>query len=82
MAGRNGVGKPSRLGGQKLITERERKVVEGVAAGRSDRQAALDAGYSDQMSRNTMNKLWSKARAPECFRVVTCRKQWCARSAR
>jgi len=48
------------LRGRKAPTPRERKFVEGVAQGMTDKAAAIEAGYSLSMAENTKYKLWTK----------------------
>lgn len=53
--------------GRKALTPRERTFVEGVAEGKTDKQAALDAGYSLSMAENTKQKLWTKPQVQKYF---------------
>jgi len=54
--------------GRKAPTPQERNFVEGVAQGKTDKQAALDAGYSLSMAENTKYKLWTKPHVQTYFR--------------
>lgn len=42
---------------QRPITARERRYVEGRVAGKTKRQSALDAGYSESVAENTKQKI-------------------------
>lgn len=52
----------------KSATKKERKFAEGVAAGKSQKQSALDAGYSFSMAENANAKILSKPEVQEYFR--------------
>jgi phage terminase small subunit len=40
--------------------EKQKKFIEGIVEGKSDRQAALAAGYTDAYANHTAEKLWSR----------------------
>lgn len=60
MAGRTQVG-------LKVPTVRQRRFVEGVCCGLSDKASALMAGFAPSMAENTRAKLWSKRSVREYF---------------
>jgi len=53
----------------------------GKLEGKSDRQAALDAGYAPSTAENTKQKIMSRPEAREAFRNCSTsifrRKNWC-----
>ena len=61
MPRRKGVREPS---------EKQRKFAEGVAAGKSDKRAALDAGYSFSVAENAKAKIWSQPEVYEYFKLL------------
>jgi len=63
MAGRKKVGK-------KIANVRDRKFVQGVAQGKTDYRAALDAAFPPSMAKNTAAKIWSKPEVQEYFRSL------------
>jgi hypothetical protein len=56
--------------GNKAPNTRERAFVEGVAEGKSDRQVALNAGYSLSIAENTKYKLWTKPQVQDYYRRI------------
>ena len=52
----------------KTPSAKEKKFAQGVAAGKTDKQAALDAGYTLSMSENSKQRIWSKPEVQEYFR--------------
>jgi Terminase small subunit len=49
---------------------KERAFAEGVAAGLSDKRAALRAGYSESMASATKARIWSKPEVQEYFAAL------------
>ena len=53
---------------KKALSEKQRRFVEGVADGKSDKQAAMDAGYSFSMAENAKARIWSQPEVEAYFR--------------
>ena len=67
----------SRLSLAGPLTRRHRAFLSGKIVGLSDREAALDAGYSFSMAENTKVKIWAKPHVQAEFeRLKFARQEW------
>lgn len=53
---------------KKEITPKEKRFAQGVASGKTEKRAALDAGYTEAMAENTKQKIWNKLELQEYFK--------------
>jgi hypothetical protein len=58
--GRTKVGKKRGRAAPDRLSTQQKKFVEGVAKGLSDKDAALEAGFAESTAKNTKQKLWKK----------------------
>jgi hypothetical protein len=70
LAGRSQVGKKKVQARAKRLSPRQKTFVEAVAQGKTDKDAALEAGFSESVAENTKAKLWSQQHVRDYYRKL------------